>query len=165
MLLAHSDPFVEAYAYSSHGQKKDEVVCTAVICRDSLSVRLNKRFTYSEMNKYVIKDATSRVATNADISPKTQVGKDSMVGDGSIIGERCSVKKSVVGSHCTIGQNVKINGSIIMDYVTIEDGVSLVGCIVCNGAIIQSSANLKDCDVSSKFVVPKESRSKLVLTQ
>lgn len=164
LLLAHSDPFVQAYAYSSHGPKRDGVICTAVVCRDSLSARLNKRSAYAEMNRYVVKDVTSRIAMNAEISQKTQVGQDSMVGDGSKIGDRCSVKKSVVGSHCTIGQNVKINGSIIMDYVTIEDGVSLVGCIVCNGAIIQNSANLKDCDVGSKFVVLKESKN-FYLTQ
>jgi translation initiation factor eIF-2B subunit gamma len=158
LLLAHSDPFVQAYAYSSRGQKKEGVSCTAVVCRDSLSVRLNKRSNYSEMNRYVVKDATSRIAMNTEISPKTQVGQDSMVGDGSKIGDRCSVKKSVVGSHCTIGQNVKISGSIIMDYVTIEDGVSLVGCIICNGAIIQSSVSLKQCDVGSKFVVTRESK-------
>lgn len=50
-----------------------------------------------------------------------QIGPDSMIGEGSKMGERCSVKKSVIGSHCTIGKNVQISRSIIMDYVVIED--------------------------------------------
>jgi len=44
-----------------------------------------------------------------------------MVGEGSRIGERCSVKKSVIGKHCTIGKNVKINNAILMDHVTVQD--------------------------------------------
>ena len=157
--MAHTDPFAQVYEYSSYGPKTEGVTCTAVICRDALSARLNNRSIYSDINRYMVKNIPSRIAKTAEISVKTQVGPDSMVGDGSKIGDRCSVKKSVVGSHCTIGQNVKLSGCIIMDYVTIEDGVTLVGCIVCNSAIIQCQSNLKDCEIGSKYVVPKESKN------
>lgn len=31
-----------------------------------------------------------------------------MVGEGSEMGDKCSVKKSVIGRHCRIGSNVKV---------------------------------------------------------
>ena len=54
--------------------------------------------------------------------PLLQVGTDTIVGTGTKIGEKTSVKRSVVGDHCNIGKNVKISNCVIMDYVTIEDG-------------------------------------------
>ena len=51
-----------------------------------------------------------------------QVGQDSMVGEGSTIGEKVSVKRSIIGKHCTIGDKVKILNCVIMDHVNIKDG-------------------------------------------
>lgn len=31
-----------------------------------------------------------------------------MLGEGSQMGDKCSVKKSVIGRHCRIGSNVKV---------------------------------------------------------
>lgn len=45
-----------------------------------------------------------------------------MVGEGSKIAERVSVKRSVIGAHCSIGLNTRIVNCVLMDYVTIEDG-------------------------------------------
>ncbi len=63
-----------------------------------------------------------RVPTSAEVSSSTQIGPDSLVGRGSKIGDKCTVKKSIIGSHCNIGKNVKITNSVIMDYVVLEDG-------------------------------------------
>jgi translation initiation factor eIF-2B subunit gamma len=49
------------------------------------------------------------------------MGADSLIGEGSKVGEKCSIKKSVIGSHCVIGKNVKLNNCVIMDHVMIED--------------------------------------------
>jgi NDP-sugar pyrophosphorylase family protein len=46
---------------------------------------------------------------------------DSMVGDGTQVGEKSSIKKSVVGAHCVIGKNVKMVGCVITDHVMIGD--------------------------------------------
>lgn len=37
-----------------------------------------------------------------------QVGPQCMLGEGSQMGDKCSVKKSVIGRHCRIGSNVKV---------------------------------------------------------
>lgn len=37
-----------------------------------------------------------------------QVGPHCMLGEGSQMGDKCSVKRSVIGRHCRIGSNVKV---------------------------------------------------------
>ena len=105
-----------------------------------------------------------------------------MVGEGSRIGERVSVKKSVIGAHCTIGKNVKIVNSVVMDYVEIEDkcvvffdplfvfqlrtdiifscSVRIDNTVVCNNAKIMEKATLKDCEVGGGMIVEKDTNAK-----
>ena len=33
-----------------------------------------------------------------------------MLGEGSQLGDKCSIKRSVIGRHCRIGSNVKVQG-------------------------------------------------------
>ena len=85
-------------------------------------VRVNTVPAYFEMNRQMNKDFNGlRIAATAEISPNAQIGPDSIVGKGTKVNERCSIKKSVVGMHCTIGKTVKLTNCVIMDYVTIED--------------------------------------------
>lgn len=51
-----------------------------------------------------------------------QVGHDSMVGQGSSVGDKVSIKKSIIGQHCVIKDRVKITNSVVMDHVTIHEG-------------------------------------------
>ena len=37
-----------------------------------------------------------------------QVGPHCMLGEGSEMGDKCSIKRSVVGRHCRIGSGVKV---------------------------------------------------------
>lgn len=37
-----------------------------------------------------------------------KVGPHCMLGEASIMGDKCSVKRSVIGRHCRIGSNVKV---------------------------------------------------------
>jgi NDP-sugar pyrophosphorylase family protein len=45
-----------------------------------------------------------------------------VVGEGTRVGERASIKKSVIGKHCVIHDGVKIINSVIMNHVTISAG-------------------------------------------
>jgi len=37
-----------------------------------------------------------------------------MLGEGSQVGDKCSVKRSVIGRHCRIGSNVKVIISFLL---------------------------------------------------
>ncbi|KAJ3110249.1 hypothetical protein HDU96_006774 [Phlyctochytrium bullatum] len=136
------------------------IVCTAIIppaSSQSYHFRTNTQWSYLEGNKQMTRQLHGRlVAESAEISPRTQVGVDSMVGENTKIGERTSVKKSVIGKHCVIGKNVKIAGSVIMDHCIVEDNVKLEGSVICNTSRIQEASQLKDCMVGANFVIEKE---------
>ncbi|KAI8813092.1 nucleotide-diphospho-sugar transferase [Cladochytrium replicatum] len=163
-LASSHDPFREARSFSTTQKIGEEpgIFCAAVMYREGLCGRANTIASYGEMNRLMTKvvGEDERIAASAKISPKTQVGSDSLVGDSTSIGERCALKKAIIGSHCQIGRNVKIINSVIMDYAVVEDNVKLENCILCTHAKVQEKALLKDCEVGANFVVEKESKSK-----
>jgi translation initiation factor eIF-2B subunit gamma len=102
----------------------------------------------------------SYISPSAKIDPKTQVGTECVVGEGTSIGAKCSIKKSIIGRHCNIGNNVKIINSVIMDYVTIKDGAKVQASIVCNNAYVNVNATLVDSKVGAFYQVPPNSTVK-----
>ncbi|KAJ3104185.1 hypothetical protein HDU97_009440 [Phlyctochytrium planicorne] len=174
---AESDTFQPARDLSSTGggfvgsNPKPAVICTAIIAEPSSGFvfRANTQWAYMEGNKQITKQLTEGlIAQSVEIAQKTQVGPDSMVGMGTKINERTSVKKSVIGGHCTIGKNVKIANSVIMDHCVIADKlvhelqfcVKLDGSILCTKSHINENAQLKDCLVSAEYKVQKDAQAK-----
>ena len=46
---------------------------------------------------------------------------DTLIGEGTKIGDKCLISRSVIGKNCVIGSNVKITKSVIMNNVVIEN--------------------------------------------
>ena len=61
-------------------------------------------------------------SVTSGIDPKAQISADSLVGQGTSIAERTTVKRSIIGKNTTIGRNAKIQGCVIMDGCTIGEG-------------------------------------------
>jgi translation initiation factor eIF-2B subunit gamma len=118
--------------------------------------RANSTTSYFEVNRTLSKFMPEKIASSVEISPRCQIGPESVVGEGSHIGERVSVKKSVIGAYCVIGRGVKLVNSVIMDHAVIEDDVKLESTIVCSHAKVSEKAQLKDCIVAAKCFIPKE---------
>ncbi|KAI9104689.1 nucleotide-diphospho-sugar transferase [Phlyctochytrium arcticum] len=140
-----------------------EVVCAAVIARDSFCARANTVWAYGELNKQLAKNLPDKnnMGSGGDLRAKqTQIGPDSMVGESTQLGDRCSIRRSVIGKHCTLGKNIKIVNCVIMDYVVLEDNVKLDGCIISQHAKILEKVQLKDCEVGPKYIVDKETVGK-----
>lgn len=137
--------------------------------RQGFAARANTLQRYMDINKMLPKylpsllnDGAERplVHPDAKISPRTQVGNDSMVGAFTVIEDKCSIKKSVIGTHCSIGERCKISNSVIMDHVTIKAGSVLSNCIVCHDAHISQDANLTNCQVGRSFTVAPATSAK-----
>ena len=77
-----------------------------------------------------------------------KVNSDSLIGDGTKIGDKALVKRSVIGKNCVIGEKSKITNSILMDNVKIGEGVVIHGSIICSGSILYQKSEFKDCLVS-----------------
>lgn len=100
------------------------------------------------------------VDPSAELGAKTTVGPQCMVGEGTSMAEKCSVKKSLVGRHCRIASGVKIMNSVIMDHVTIAEGCLLQNSVVCSNAHIMRDAVLKDCHVGAGYTIAERAEHK-----
>lgn len=73
----------------------------------------------------------------AAVAPRSTVAAGCMLGKGSRVGEKCTVKRSVLGAGCVLGSNVKLINSVLMDRVTVGDDCVVQNCILCNGSHLQ----------------------------
>ncbi|KAH0747005.1 hypothetical protein R3W88_030407 [Solanum pinnatisectum] len=172
---ASTQSFHELYALGPDGSalspRKTHKCCVHIASKSNYCVRLNSIQAFSDINRDVIGDAShlsgysfspqnNIIHPTAELGSKTTVGPHCMLGEGSQMGDKCSVKKSVIGRHCRIGSNVKVVNSVIMDHVTIGDGCSIQGSVVCSNVQLQERVVLRDCQVGAGYVVSSGSEHK-----
>lgn len=172
---ASTPSFHELYAMgpnrSDCTSRKTHKCCVYIASNDKYCARLNSIQAYSDINRDVIGEAShlsgysfspqhNVIHSSAEIGSKTTVGPHCIIGEGSQMGDKCSVKRSVIGRHCRIGSNVKIVNSVVMDHITISDGCSIQSSVICSNVQLQERAVLKDCQVGAGFVVTAGSEHK-----
>ncbi|XP_021812773.1 translation initiation factor eIF-2B subunit gamma isoform X2 [Prunus avium] len=175
-ILANSSTpsFHELYALGPNGTtpvRRTHKCCVYIAGKSKYCVRLNSIQAFSDINRDVIGDAShlsgyafsaqnNIIHPSAELGSKTTVGPHCMLGEGSQMGDKCSVKRSVIGRHCRIGSNVKVVNSVVMNHVTIGDGCSIQNSIICSNVQLQDRVVLKDCQVGAGFVVTAGSECK-----
>ena len=80
-------------------------------------------YSYHRRNFY--KEEGVSVARSAEI------GADTVLGSGTVVGELALVRKSVVGRGCRIGMRACVDGCHLHANVTIGDHVQAHGAIIC----------------------------------
>ncbi|KAK6163998.1 hypothetical protein DH2020_000862 [Rehmannia glutinosa] len=163
---ASTPSFHEIYALGPAGTaptlRKTHKCCVYIANNSKYCARLNSIQAFSDINRDIVGDAShlsgytfsahnNIIHPSAVLGSKTTVGPQCMLGEGSQMGDKCSVKKSVIGRHCRIGSNVKIVNSVVMNYVTIGDGCSIQGSIICSNVQLQERAVLKDCQTAGEL--------------
>ncbi|CAA7044758.1 unnamed protein product [Microthlaspi erraticum] len=150
---------------SGLNSRKTHKCCVYIADESKYCIRLNSIQAYMDVNRDVIGDANhlsgysfsaqhnNIVHPSAVLGSKTTVGQNCMLGEGSQVGDKCSVKRSVIGRHCRIGSNVKVVNSVVMDHATIGDGCSIQGSVICSNAQLQERVSLRDCQVEAGYVV------------
>ena len=81
---------------------------------------------------------------------RTQVGSDSIVGEGTTIGDKSTIKRSVIGRNCRIGEKVKIINSILMDDIEVDESTTINFSIISNNCKINAKSEFKDCLIGFK---------------
>jgi len=151
--LIPPNPQQESNALSNTDVKTEDVKCVVYKLTNGYCIRTNTVPNYMEANRQIVKGVhpnfvpAEKIHKNSVVDPKAQVGNDSIVGDGTKIEEKTSIKKSVIGNHCSIGKNVKITNCVIMNHVVIEDGCKLDGVIASDNSNFKENSSLKDCEV------------------
>ncbi|KAI5627859.1 translation initiation factor eIF-2B subunit gamma, partial [Silurus asotus] len=146
----HRGDMSEAY----HGGK---LRCYVHVMEDSVCYRVNTLAAYVEANRVVPKLVEEPpVHPSAVVSERCLVGGDSIIGAGSQIADKTSIKRSTIGASTTVKEKVKITNSIIMNGVTIEEGCNIQGSVICNNAVIGRGADIKYCLVGSGQCIEPE---------
>lgn len=71
-----------------------------------------------------------------------EVGRRTVIGQGTSIGDRTTVKNTVLGRNCIIGKNVTLDGAYVWDNVVIGDGTKVLHAVVADGVAVGN-----DCTV------------------
>ncbi|KAK1376175.1 eIF-2B GDP-GTP exchange factor subunit epsilon [Heracleum sosnowskyi] len=141
---------------------------------DAISKDIIRKWTYPSVPDVLFENSETnlgreRMFRASEVVGQSQIGPLTVIGSGTIIGNKTTISKSVVGGGCTIGSNVTIDGCYIWNNVTIEDGCELKHAIVCDGVILKAGAVLEPGVVLSfkvvigeKFVVPSYSKVSLL---
>jgi len=93
------------------------------------------------------------VPPSAKLGTRTTVGSSCTVGEGTLLGDKCSIKRSVLGAGCRMGNNVKVANSVLMENVTVADGCDIRNCVIGSNCTISEAASLKDCQVGQGYTV------------
>ncbi|XP_046840576.1 translation initiation factor eIF-2B subunit gamma-like [Xenia sp. Carnegie-2017] len=137
----------------------DSIRCHCFVMENGQCLRVNTTPLYMEANRLIPKILPMLSEIKDFVHPtvnakRSQVSYDSMVGEGSQISEKVSIKKSIIGKHVTIGDKVKIANSVIMDHVTVKDGCNIVGSVICNNALVNENCQVKDCQIGESHTLP-----------
>ncbi|KAI5054871.1 hypothetical protein GOP47_0030016 [Adiantum capillus-veneris] len=139
--------------------------CAYIVNKDRYCARVNSVQSFTDINQdvageraihmtgYEVSKNNNVIHPTAKLGYKSTVGPHCMLGEGSEMGDKCSIKRSVVGRHCRIGSGVKIMNSVVMDHVTLEDGCQIQGSVICSNAHLQERVVLKDCQVGPAYTV------------
>jgi translation initiation factor eIF-2B subunit gamma len=99
-------------------------------------------------NNYI--GASAKVSDSTQVGPgMAQLTQECLVGEGTSIGDQCSIKRSVIGAHCTIGNRVKIQNSVILDHTIIHDNAVISESIICDRVEVRESAKITDSQIGT----------------
>lgn len=168
---ALSDPLETASKMSvRRGHNTNRLNCLVYLLNEKTYCRrANTSKSFMEINQDVAKGITSFspqepsssrgafIAESSQVDKTTTIGPQSIVGDKTVIGAKCSVKHSIIGKNCVIGDRVKLTNSIVLDNVKIEDEVIINNSIVCSDSTLQSQSNISASTIDYRATVLAES--------
>jgi len=96
----------------------------------------------------------------ATVAPKAAVALGCLLGAGTAVGDRASVKRSALGARCRVARSARVVGCVLGDGVSIGEGAALQNCAVAAGASVGARASLKECFVGPEVQVAEEFAAK-----
>jgi len=172
--LAPVDEFADLY-FADRPTSSVKVCAYIATSDECICLRSNTVQSYSDINRQILSHLPSllnfKMPGNEDkqyeaihptytIAERSQVGADSIVGESTVIGTKCSVKRSILGKHCSVGEKVRITNCIVMDHVQIADNCTLSNTVICTNAYISTNCNLQGCRVGLKHTVAPGTQEK-----
>ncbi|CAG8979026.1 hypothetical protein HYALB_00012708 [Hymenoscyphus albidus] len=137
----HTEIVGDHYAARACNLQAYEAVCKDVLARWTYPLVPDSNLLAGQSYKYerggLCKENGVVLARTCKAGKKTILGKDTSIGDGSL------VSNSIIGRRCNIGKNVTINNAYIWDDVSIGDGSTVDRAIIANEAAIGKSCTIQ----------------------
>lgn len=151
----HRDMWCNAYIASKEAYcgRANTLQAYGEVNRDLTSFELASRLLTEKPNSRF----ENFVHESVQLGSKATVSAGCIVGKGSVLGDRCSVKRSIIGTTCKLGNSVKIVSSIVMDDVIVEEGSHIQNSIICSGSHVQAQCSVRDCKVGPGFKLSERS--------
>ncbi|KAI9723652.1 MAG: hypothetical protein M1812_000952 [Candelaria pacifica] len=104
------------------------------LCPDS---NLLQGHSYQLQRGNIYKEENVVLARSCVVKPRTVIGQNTSIGDGSVVGN------SILGRRCQIGKNVTVYGCYIWDDAVIGDGSDIRQTIVANEAVVGKNCRVE----------------------
>lgn len=144
-----------------HSEKRGGI-SLLTLPKECTFIRADNIPAYVESNRYIMSLRAKEL--QQPVQPKEKgaatVGADSVVGEGTVLGERTSVKKTVVGNQCSIGKRCRLTGCVLLDGITVGDDVVMENCVIGQGATVETKARLTNCNIEGGYTVNKAFQAK-----
>ncbi len=130
----HTHIVKEHYAARVRNLRAYDAVSRDVVSRWTYPLvpdsNLFKGHTFRFQRGNIYKEEGISLASSSVVKRRTIIGRDTSIGDGSVVGD------SVLGRRCQIGRNVTIEASYIWDDVVVGDGSVVQNAVIGNEAVI-----------------------------
>lgn len=94
-------------------------------------------------HNYELRKGTLYQEQDVTLARSCVVGRRTVIGQGTRIGDKTTVKDTVFGRNCNIGKNVTLDGAYIWDNVVIGDGTTVRNAIIASDVVIGSNCTVK----------------------
>ena len=102
-----------------------------------------------------------KVAYPEGVRPRANISQgDSLVGEGTAVMERASVRESVVGAGCQVGEGARLHQCLLMDGAVVGAGCRLTRCVLGRRSEIGTESTLTDCEVQENMLVEPRTEAK-----
>ncbi len=137
----HTEIIHDHYAARVNNLRSYEAVSKDVLGRWTYPVVPDSNLVHGQSYKLsrggLCKEDGVILARSCKVGKKTVLGRNSSIGDGS------TVSNSIIGQGCSIGKNVTIKNAYLWDHVTVSDGATVDRAIIANEVFIGRNCHVK----------------------
>ncbi|KAL5333042.1 nucleotide-diphospho-sugar transferase [Aspergillus crustosus] len=94
-------------------------------------------------HNYELRKGTLYQEQNVTLARSCVVGRRTVIGQGTSLGDKTTVKDTVLGRNCKIGKNVTLEDAYIWDNVVIRDGTTVRQAIIADDVVIGNKCTVE----------------------
>ncbi|KAL4934008.1 translation initiation factor eIF2B catalytic subunit epsilon [Aspergillus undulatus] len=94
-------------------------------------------------HNYELRKGTLYQEQGVTLARSCVVGRRMVIGQGTKIGDKTTVKDTVLGRNCKVGKNVTLEGAHLWDNVVIGDGTTVQNAIIADDAVVGNNCIVK----------------------